>query len=118
MDDAFAMRHFQRRDHLPQDLDGFLWRVLPALLEQVRKILPFDELHGDEPEPIGDAEIENADYIPMRDLAGENQLLLESRENTWMAREFAADHFQSDQAVQLAVASLIDRPHPAFAEQL
>ena len=89
-----------------------------AFFQQRRQILSLDELHGDEAESFGDAEIEDADHVAMRDFSRQDQFLLKALQNAGMAGQFRTDHLERHQPVQLAVSGLVDRAHAAFAQHL
>ena len=52
----------------------------------------------------------------MRDVAGENELLLEALQNRGISRQFGTDNLERDQAVEFAVAGLVDGAHAALPE--
>lgn len=77
-----------------------------------------DVLHGNEAESVGNAEIEDADHVPMRDFACENQFLLKSLKNARMAGQVSPHHLYGHQPVQLSVSCLVDRAHAPFPQHL
>jgi hypothetical protein len=85
-------------------------------LHQSRKALAFQELHGDELETAGLSHIEDADYILVRNLAGEQQLLRESLHDFGMAGEFGPDALERDYPLNVAVVSFVNCSHAAHAE--
>ena len=117
VNDALGMGRFQGAGHLPHYTEAFIVGG-PSLLEQGSEVPPLDELHGDELEALGHAQVINADDVLVGDLAGQDQLLLEAREDLGIAGQFGADDLHRQQAVQLAVPGLVDRPHAAFPEHL
>ena len=72
VDDAFRVRGFERERDLLHDADNFFVRQLAGVDDEIFEILPLDELHGDELDAVGFAEIENANYVFVGDLAGED----------------------------------------------
>src|SRR5208282_2267637 len=77
VNDPFAVSSGQSGNRLFHDVDGFRGLQLAPLLQELMNILAINVLHRDEFDSIGLTEIENADDIPVGDLASENQLLLE-----------------------------------------
>jgi hypothetical protein len=69
-------------------------------------------------EPVAHPEIENPNDIAVRDLARQQQFLLESAQNIRVAGQFRPDDFESHRAVELPIERFEDRAHAAFAEQL
>ena len=104
--------------NLLKDGHHLAWRKLSAFHQNALQIPPLDVVHRDELASIGAAEIEDPDDVLVRDLAGENQLLLETAENIGMAGQFRADHLEGHQAVQLMIARLVYSAHAAFAQAL
>jgi hypothetical protein len=82
---TLGMRRFQGRANLAQYFDRLLGRIFAPIVEQGRKILALDEFHGDEPQSVGNAQVENTDDVAVRDFAGEEQFLFKSLKNAGMA---------------------------------
>src|SRR6266705_780487 len=101
---------------LLHDLDRFRGGELSLLMDEGAEILTLDILHGDELHPLGFAQVVNADYIFVGDLASEEQFLLEAVENSLIAGKIGPNDFQGDWPTQLAVHGFVDRAHSAFAQ--
>jgi hypothetical protein len=76
-----------------------------------------DVLHGDELHAIGFAQVVDADDVAVRDLRGEDELLLEAVDDGRVAGVLAADGLESDYTVKLDVTGLVDGSHAAFAKE-
>ena len=119
MDDACAVRGFQRPAGLLHDLDGFFRSKLACFfMHQAAQVLTLDILHGDELHAVGLAQVVNPDHILVRDLRGQKQFLLEAVDDGLASCQIRPDHFQRHHAIQFAVARLVNRAHAAFAEDL
>src|SRR3989442_145328 len=116
MNDPHAVRGFKRTADLLHDLDRFLGGELVFLVYEGAEILTLDVLHGDELHPLCFAQVVNADYIFVGDLASKEQFLLEAVENSLIAGKIGSNDFQGYWPTQLAVHGLVDRAHPAFAQ--
>jgi hypothetical protein len=77
MDNALCVRRFESATNLPDDKGRFLSRR-PPLVEDRRKVLAFDILHRYVLDVVAGTKIEYSDNVSVRDLASENQFLLES----------------------------------------
>src|SRR5262249_33654999 len=91
MHDASVVRGVQGGTNLHNDGDSLFGRELPFFMDQATKVAAFDVLHGDELDPLGLTEIENADNVAVGDFPGEDELLLETAKNFGMAGEVGAD---------------------------
>ena len=119
VNDACAVRGFQRAAGLLHDLDRFLRSKLALLLlHQAAQVLTLDVLHGDELHAIGFAQVVDPDDVLVGDLGGQKQFLLEAVNDGLVAGQVGPDDFQRHHAIQFAVARFVDRAHPAFAEDL
>ena len=118
MDDSFPVSGSQPAGHLLHDLDRFRNFQFALLLQDLMEVLALQILHRDELCLSRFSDIENADDIPVRDLARKNQLLLEALQDLRMLRHFGPDYFERDLSLQFHVSSLVDRAHAAFTEQL
>src|SRR5207244_4726236 len=116
MNDSHAVRGFKRTADLLHDLDRFLGGELVFLVYEGAEILTLDVLQGDELQPLCFAQVVNADYIFVGDLASKEQFLLEAVENSLIAGKIGSNDFQGYWPTQLAVHGLVDRAHPAFAQ--
>ncbi len=81
------------------------------------QVLAFDVLHGDELDPVGLAQIKNADDVLVRNLPREDQFLLEAPKNFGIGGHVGANHLDGDLAVQLFVVGLVNGTHAALSEQ-
>ena len=86
-------------------------------MDEGTQVFTLDVLHRDELHALRFAQVIDADDIPMSDLRGEDQLLLEALDDGGVSGVFAANRLQGDGAVQLDVPGFVDGPHAAFAEQ-
>src|SRR5438128_7882443 len=118
MNDPYAVRGFKRSADLLHDLDCFLGGELVFLVYEGAESLTLDVLHGDELHPLGFAQVVNANYILVGDLASEEQFLLEAIEDGLVAGKIGPNDFQGDWPTQLAVHGFVDRAHSAFAQNL
>ena len=116
MDHALGMRGVERAADLLYDRDGF-FRARTFLAAQMRaQVFAVNIFHADEANALSLAQIENADHILVRDIAGENELLLEAQQNRGIGCQFGTDNFERDQAVEFAVTRLVDCAHAALPE--
>ena len=81
------------------------------------QVLTFDELHGDELHAFGFAQVVNANDVLVRDLARQDQFLLEARENSRIAGKVGPNYLQSDRAIDFEIVRFVDRAHAAHAQQ-
>ena len=95
VDDAYAVRGFQRAADLLHDVDGFFGIELFLLMNDGTKVLTLDVLHGDELHAFGFAQVVNTDDVFVRDLMGENQFLLEAVDNRLIAGELGRMTFKA-----------------------
>src|SRR5205807_9906066 len=107
MNDSHAVRGFERTAHLLHDLDRFLGGELGFLVYEGAEVFTLDVLHGDELHPLGFAQVVNADYIFVGDLASEEQFLLEAVENSLIAGKIGSNDFQGYWPTQLAVHGFV-----------
>ena len=96
MDDAFAVSSFESAAGLEDDLHRLLWSKLFVRLQKAVQVLALDILHGDELDSSGFTQIENTNHVPLRNLAGENQLLLEALDDGRIAGQVGADDLECD----------------------
>ena len=96
--------------------NGLRGRKLSMLAQQHAQVLAIHVFHGDEANAVGFTKIVDADHVLVSDVAGENQFLFEARQNARICGEFGTDDFESDDAVQFAVARLVHRAHAALSE--
>src|SRR5262249_61229951 len=74
--------------------------------------------HGDELYLIPLAEVVDADNVWMRSALRESQFLLEALDDGRMLGEVRANYFESDEAIEFQIASLVDGSHAALPECL
>jgi hypothetical protein len=65
VDDSFLVSGSQSAGYLLHDVDRFAELELAPLLEQLVKVLALYELHGDELDTLGLAQVIDPDHIPM-----------------------------------------------------
>src|ERR1700721_154344 len=116
MDDALGMGAIEGATDLLHHRNGIFRREFPLPPQYGSKVFPVDELHADEANALGLAEVEDADDVLMRDVAGENQLLLKALQDCRIGSQFRADDLKRNKPVKLAITGLIDRPHAPLAE--
>ena len=116
MHHAFRMRSIQRVANLADNTDRLFGRKFAAFDDPALQIAAIDVLHRDEFHAVGFADVENPHDVAMRDLPGENQLLLEAFEHGGRFDELRLNHFDRDPAVEFVVFCLVDGPHPALTE--
>ena len=83
-------------------------------LEHLEEILALDQLHREKPAPLVLAQIEQADEVRVVQLGDDAELLLEAQEP---GRIVVQHHLEGDATARRSVLDLVDRPHPADAEQ-
>ena len=119
MDDARFMCGLQACGDLPGERHDFRHRQ--ALIAQnARQIGALDVRHRDVLDAVDFSEVVNADDVLVRDLTGEEQLLLEAPLDVLrggrIPRDFRPNDFEGDRDLELLVIGLIDRAHAADAE--
>ena len=109
-------RHAAGDDHHPRH------RQLALALQDGRQVLAVDERHRDVLEAVDLADVVDADDVLVRDLAGEQQLLLEPLlEHPGGLRvggHFGADGLERHRNAELGVPGLVHGAHAARAQQL
>src|SRR3989442_7218404 len=100
VNDAFGVGGSQRLAELSCDRNRTLDGGSPAALEDLMKVLPFNEGHGDEFQAVGFAEVVDAQDVLLRNLAGKQELLFETLLGGWVRREFLSKNLQSNYAPQ------------------
>src|SRR5438552_13133557 len=116
MNNSHAARGFKRTADLLHDLDRFLGGELSLLMDEGAEIHALDILHGDEIHPLSFAQVVNANYILVGNLASEEQFLLEAVKNSLIAGKIGPNDFQGYWPTQLAVHGFVNRAHSAFAQ--
>src|SRR5438874_4944210 len=85
-------------------------------MDEGAEVLTLDVLHGDVLLPLGFAQVVNANYILVGNLASEEQFLLEAVKNSLIAGKIGPNDFQGYWPTQLAVHGFVNRAHSAFAQ--
>ena len=119
-DAGFVRRHEPGHD-VPDDATApRAPAACPSRFEHGREIRALEVRHRDVLDAVDLAEIVNADDVLVRDLAGEDQLLLEPAlhlpRRIRVARRLGADDFERDPLPELRVPHLVHRAHPANAQ--
>ena len=86
MNYTLGMRRLQRAANLLNDLDCLSGRKFIVAPEESTQVLSVHIFHGDELETIGIAQIIDPNHVLVCDVACQNQFLLETLQNTWIAR--------------------------------
>ena len=117
MNHAGSVGRFQRAANLGDDPYRLLRRKFSSFTEHGAKIAAFHELHGDELEPLGLSQVEDANDVAVGNFASQDQFLFEAAQDFRIAGEVSADQLESYEASELGVARLINGAHSALAEQ-
>ena len=80
------------------------------------EVLALNVLHRDELGPASFPKIEDADDVPVSNLARKDQLLLEAQQNFRIIGQLGLDDFERDLSLQLDISRFVNCPHAAFAE--
>ena len=117
--DAHLVRGAQAGHYLARQRQGPGDGQLPLRREQTRQIGAVHERHRDVLDAVDLAEVVNADDVGVRDLAREHQLALEAALELLRRQRVRVrlDHLQRQRQRQLRIPDVIDRAHPADAEQ-
>ena len=116
VDDPFGMGGVERAADLLNHGNRFFRRVLAILAKHGAHIFAIDVFHGDEANAVGFAQVVNANYIFMRDIARKNQFLFETLQDGRIGGQFGANYFERDQSVEFAVTRLVDSAHATLSE--
>src|SRR5262249_38139543 len=117
VNDSDAVCGMQRVASLPNDFDGFGSGKFSVIEDQAPQVIALDVLHGDELDAFACTEVVDANHIAVHNLMGEQELLLETRQNGGIRSQLRTDQLKRNKTVELAISSLVDRAHAAFAEQ-
>src|ERR1700674_3743260 len=98
---AGCVGRFQCAANLRDDPYHLVRRKLWSFTEYGAKISALHELHGDELEPLGLSQIENANNVPVGNFASQDQFLFEAAEDFRITGQFRTDQLQSDEAFEL-----------------
>ena len=111
----------EARRHLPGNRDGAILGDPAFLLEQRRQVRSLHVRHRDVRDAVDLAEIVDANHVLVRDLAGQEQLTLEAAlaglGGLGVVGIRRPDDLHGDGDLEHLVPGLIDRTHPADAEQ-
>src|SRR5215470_226149 len=118
MNHAHTVCGIERKAYLLHDCHGLFGRKLLAPMNQRAQVMALDVFHGDELHAITFAEVVDADNVSMRNALREPQFLLEALDDGPMPGEVRANYFESDEAIEFQIASLVDGPHAALPERL
>jgi hypothetical protein len=118
MDHPDAVSGVEGLADLSHDLDGFFGRKFLLFAHDGPKIAAIHELHGDELDAAGVAQIIDANDVPVRDLTREQQFLLEAGEYYRIGGQFRLNQFQSYRTVKFPISGSVNRPHSTFAKEL
>src|SRR5579872_5577793 len=118
MDYSLAVGCFQAPADLLKNVDCLGHGQFPALDQQAFQVPAFDVVHGDELAPVGHPEIEDPDNVLVRDLARQNQLLLETPQYLRISGQVGANHLQGHEPVEFAISSFINGAHAALAQAI
>src|SRR4051794_2367520 len=109
VDDMHCLRQI-----LDQDRRG-RGRLGPAA-EMLRQAAAGDVLHGEEGTAAGAADVEDLNDVRVLQSAQSLRLGAEARQLRGVRARALQDHLQSDEAVELKVAGLINDPHATAAD--
>src|SRR6202034_1028398 len=115
VDDALGVRLFQARAYLSDQIDC-LARGQPAETVQHRaQALAFDKLHRGVGNRTDAVEFVDAADVLVRDLAGEQQLVLESLDHGLIGGDFRFQELERYPFARFAIAGFIDIAHAALS---
>ena len=114
--DAGAVRRFQRGANLLQDLHRLIGRHLASLFENAAQIAARNQFHGHKAHARVFREVVHPHHVTVRHLVGKTDLLLETVDDGGVAGQLRPDHLQGHQPVQLPVLRLVDGAHAAGAK--
>ena len=115
MHDLLLVRARQAGGDLRPDLERAGRREL-LTCQQVAQLVAADQLHRDEREPVGFADLVNDGDVRMLDRRGGLGLLDEAPAPIAVVRQVVGQDLERDIAVQPRVGGAIDHAHPAAAD--
>src|SRR5215469_15535530 len=118
MNHVLAVGGFQGATDLQHDARRLVRRKLALLLKQSAEVAALHEIHGDELDSVGLAQVKDSNDVFVRDLARENQFLLEPPHHFRIAGKIRTNQLEGHRAVELLVVRLVDGAHPPTAEDL
>ena len=121
MDDAAAVRFFERAAHLRRGCAVTRSGAHGPALQRVGEALPLDELHRDVELAVGGLpEVEELNRVGVLELADGAALAVKAREDCWSLSELRLQRLDRDLADVGAHLLLgeVDAAHAAFAEDL
>src|SRR5713226_603488 len=112
-----AVGRRERRRELPHDVEHALKRQAAFLAQRLREVASIDIRHGDELHAVVFAKVVDAQNVGMRNAAGQQQLVLEALQGLGVGHQIWPKNLDGYDAVQFAVAGLVDFAHAAGTEQ-
>ena len=117
MDDAQRVRSAQAGGDLAGPQRDLLPVAAGTLAQPLEQRLALDELHRDALAAIGELHhVVDATHVRAGDASRHAHLALEPLQLGDVAVELVGQDLERDQLVQLAIAGLVDLPHPAAAQ--
>jgi len=117
MEHAFFVRGGKSGAELARGLDALIGGQAADAAEERAEILAIHKLHGDVVEAFGLADVVHAADIGMRDLAGDADLIVETREDAFIAGCDFREKLEGDGLAEGEVCGAIDFAHAAAAEE-
>ena len=114
MNHAFGVGAVERAADLLHHRDCVLRARISSRLRMVRRSSPVDVFHADEANALRLAQIVNADHILVRDVTGENQLLLEAGEDCGIGGQLRTDDFSAIRRSSSRSRALYTAPIPPW----
>src|SRR5579884_1465493 len=119
MYDAFPVRRFQPFAEMArQGDDPVLRQWACGAGNELLQVLAVDPRHGNETKTVRFAEVVDAQHVPVRDAAGQQDLLLQLFQTVGVFRQLGPYYFERHAAVQIQVGGPVHAAHTAFAGQL
>ena len=116
--DAERVRGLERLEDLRRVLARGRDRQPPLALEHARQRLALEELHHDVRVALRRAvDVGDLHHVRAADLRGDARLLEEALDEAGAPRELRVEHLDGDARAEHRVRRLVDRAHPAVAEQ-
>ena len=116
MNDILLVRGGQRIGKLHCEIQHAFQGKLRVVFDDLVEVLAVHKRHGDELHPLEIAQVVDTQDVPVRDLTGEDELLLEAAQGVSLAHRSLAHHLDRDDPVELFVPRFVDPPHAALAD--
>ena len=117
VDDAERVRCLERLEDLHRVFARRGHRELSLAVEDARERLALEELHDDVRVAVGRAiDVDDLHDVGAADLRGDARLLQEALDEARATRELGVEHLDGDPRPEHRVLRLVDRAHPAVAE--